>query len=112
MTLYGEPTAAELVTAIEEFLRGEVIPAVEGRLAFQTLVAANAAAIVGRELRDGPAQEAAHTARLATLGVADDAELVAAIRAGDLDGRAAELLAVLRTSVEAKLAVANPKYLG
>jgi hypothetical protein len=111
VSLHERPTAAELAHAIEDFLRTEVIPATEGRLAFQALVAANAAAIVARELELGPEQEAAHTARLDQLGVADDAALAAAIRSGDMDDRTTELLAVLRGSAEAKLAVANPKYL-
>jgi hypothetical protein len=110
VTLYERPTAAELAHAVEEFLRGEVIPATEGRLAFQALVAANAVAIIARELELGPEQEAAHSARLSSLGAADDAELVEAIRRGEMDDRAAELLAALRQSVEAKLAVVNPKY--
>jgi hypothetical protein len=111
MTLHGRPTAAELAWAVADFLRSEVVPATEGRLSFQALVAANAAAIVARELELGAGHEAAHLARLESLGVADDAALVEAIRRGDLDGRTPELLAVLRESVEAKLAVANPKYL-
>jgi hypothetical protein len=68
-------------------------------------------AILGRELTDGPALQAAHADRLGALGVADDAALVEAIRAGDLDGRMTELLATLRPSVEAALAIANPKHL-
>ncbi|MBV9485073.1 MAG: hypothetical protein JO246_03365 [Frankiaceae bacterium] len=108
--LHERPTAVELARAVEAFLRSEVIPATAGRLAFQSLVAANAVAIIARELELGPEQEAAHSARLEALGVADDAALAAAVRRGDLDDRAAELLAVLRQSVEAKLAVANPRY--
>ena len=41
--------------------------------------------IVERELAFGPALAAAHAARLAALGYADDAALAAAVRAGDLD---------------------------
>jgi hypothetical protein len=111
VSVYGRPTAAELAEAVEEFLRLEVMPALEGRLQFHTLVAANVMAIIGRELTLGPEQEAEHSRRLAGLGVRDDAELAAAIRDGDMDGRLPELLAVLRAAVEAKVAVANPKYL-
>jgi len=111
MSLYGRPTAEELAAAVEEFLRQEVMPAVDGRLQFQTLVAANALAIIGRELALGPVHEAQHSERLLALGVADDADLAAAIRRGDFDGREGEILAVLRESVEAKLQVANPKHL-
>jgi hypothetical protein len=105
------PTAAQLAEAVEGFLREEVMPAVEGRLAFQTLVAANVMAILGRELTEGPAAAAAHHERLASLGIADDTALVEAIRNGDLDGRFGELLTALRPSVEANLKIANPKHL-
>lgn len=111
MSLYGRPTAQELAAAVEDFLRGEVLPALEGRLAFQTLVAANAVAIVRRELDAGPQAQQAHASRLAAFGAADDADLAAAIRRGDLDDRVPELIAALRASVEAKVSVSNPKYL-
>jgi len=65
-----------------------------------------------RELAVGPAQAEAHAARLATLGFADDAELGAAIRRGDLDDRWAEVRAAVAAAVDDKLAVANPKYAG
>src|SRR4051812_24551686 len=77
MSKYGRPTAIELAAAIEDFLRREAVPALEGRLAFQALVAANAAAILQRELAAGPDAEAAHQRRLLTLGAADDAALAA-----------------------------------
>jgi hypothetical protein len=87
------------------------MPALEGRLHFQALVAANVMAILGRELADGPALQAAHTEGLAALGITDDAALVDAIRTGDMDGRIGELLAALRPSVEAAVMIANPKHL-
>jgi hypothetical protein len=105
------PSAADLARAVEGFLREELMPALEGRLQFQTLVAANVMAILGRELTDGPAAAAAHAERLAALGIADDEALVAAIRNGDMDGRMGELLTALRPSVEANLTIANPKHL-
>jgi hypothetical protein len=66
---------------------------------------------VAREIVLGPAQAAAHAARLEELGVHSDAELAAAIRSGALDGRAGEVRAVVRDAVADKLAVANPGYL-
>ncbi|HWA67796.1 MAG TPA: DUF6285 domain-containing protein [Mycobacteriales bacterium] len=105
------PTAAQLAEAVEEFLRDELLPALDGRLKFQTLVAANVMAILRRELIDGPAGAAAHQERLASLGVADDAALVAAIRGGEMDDRIAEVIATLRPSVEAAVKIANPKHL-
>jgi hypothetical protein len=105
------PTAAQLAEAVEGFLRDEVMPAVDGRLQFQTLVAANVMAIIGRELSLGPGAAAVHAERLKALGFADDAQLAAAIRSGELDGRTRELLDELRPSAEANLKIANPKHL-
>jgi Domain of unknown function (DUF6285) len=105
------PTAAQLVEAVREFLEGDVAAATEGRVRFHARVAANVCAIVERELAFGPAQAEAAAARLAGLGVADDAALAAAIRAGDLDDRYAEVAAAVRETVRDKLVVANPRYL-
>ena len=104
------PTVAELVEAVREWLEGDVMAATEGRLRFHARVAANVLATVERELELGPAQAERHAERLAELGVADDAELAAAIRSGDLDVDPARLRALLRASVDDKLAVANPRY--
>ena len=108
---HDRPTAAELVEAVREFLEGEVFPSLEGRRAFHTRVAVNALGMVARELELGEDQRATHRRDLAALGVGDEAELAAAIRSGRLDDRLADVVAVLRTTVRAKLAVANPRYL-
>ena len=108
--LHDAPTAAQLVEAVREFLEGDVMATVEGRVRFHARVAGRVLAQVERELvaGDGPAR--AHAARLATLGCASDAELAAAIRSGALDDRTPEVTAVVRAAVDAKLAVANPGY--
>lgn len=111
MSLHEYPSAADLANAVEAFLRNDVMPAVEGRLQFHALVAANVMAVIGRELTLGPDQEISHQERLATLGVADDAALAAAIRDGDMDGRLPELFDVLLQDTTAKVTVANPKHL-
>jgi Domain of unknown function (DUF6285) len=105
------PTAEQLLEAVREWLERDVMPAVDGRLQFHTRVAVNVLAIVERELALGPAQAAAHRARLASLGVADEAELAARIRAGDLDDRLDEVKDLVWATVRDKLAVANPRYL-
>jgi aminoglycoside phosphotransferase (APT) family kinase protein len=51
---YGRPTASELLEAVREYLLGSVLPATSGQLAFHARVAANALAIVTRELELGP----------------------------------------------------------
>ena len=104
------PSAAQLVAAVREFLQTDVLPEVEGRVRFHTRVAINVLGMVEREIELGPAQAEEHAGRLAGLGVADDAELAAAIRAGHLHDGAA-LTAALEQAVRAKLEVANPGYL-
>jgi Domain of unknown function (DUF6285) len=107
---HDAPTAAELVEAVREFLEGDVMAATEGRVRFHARVAARVLAIVERELAAGPAPAEAHAARLAALGVADEAALAAAIRSGRLDDRWDEVAAAVRATVADKLAVANPDY--
>jgi Domain of unknown function (DUF6285) len=67
--------------------------------------------VVERELRLGPAIAAAHAARLAALGFADDAALAAALRAGALDADWAQVAPALAATARDQLLVANPSYL-
>ena len=108
---HDAPTAAQLVEAVREWIERDLMSSADPRTKFQARVAANALAIVEREFELGEAQAAAHAGRLERLGVADDTELAAAIRARRFDDRADELRALLLESVIDKLAVANPKYL-
>jgi hypothetical protein len=118
MTLQDRPTAAELVEAVREYLERDVMGRDElpGRVAFHARVAANVLGIVERELRLGSELDAAERDRLAALlghdGDLDDltAELAHRIREGSLDDRRAAVVEHLRASVQAKLAVANPRY--
>ncbi len=105
---YGRPLAAELVAAVAEFLETDVREATGGQVNFHARVAANALRIVERELLDE--SEAQTAAALAGLGFADEEQLAAAIRAGELDGRTDEVTACLRTLVRNRLAVAHPGY--
>lgn len=110
MSLYGEPTAAELADAAAEFLREELLPTLDGRQRFHVLVTANVLGIIQRELTLGPGHASDHAHRLADLGVRDDAELAAQIRAGRFNDRLPQLFESLRASVRDKLEVANPRY--
>jgi len=88
------PTAAELATAVREFLEAEILPTLDDhRLRFRTLVAMNALSIVEREA-PGPVER--------------DWESARRIRNGDI--RATDL-EQLKAEVAAKLVVASPKYL-
>ena len=102
---YGRPTAAELVAAVADFLDNDVRAATDGQVSFHARVAANVLRTVERELLDDRAAPD-------LLGYPDEAALAAAIRAGDLDGRAGEVLPCLRTLVRHRLTIAHPGYDG
>jgi hypothetical protein len=104
------PAAAELVEAVREWIAGDVTDATEGRVRFHARVAANALSIIERSIRFDPALDAAHAARLARLGVADDAALAAAIRAGELDDRWDEVHEALWAASRDALAISHPGY--
>lgn len=108
---HDAPTAAQLVEAVREFLEKDVLEATEGRVQFHTRVAINALRMVQREVEAGTAPAEAHAARLGALGMADEAELAAAIRSGELDDRYDEVKALVWATVRDKLSVANPRYL-
>jgi aminoglycoside phosphotransferase (APT) family kinase protein len=89
---FGRPTASELLDAVRGFLTDEVMPATGGQLAFHARVAANALAIVARELDATSAPSAPETG--------------AALGAAGATGRAG----LLASEIAARLAVANPRY--
>jgi hypothetical protein len=114
--LHNRPTAAELVAAVAEFLESDVRDATTGAVNFHARVAANVLRTVERELvlesesasESGTAAEAVEALR--RIGFFDEAAFAAAIRAGTLDDRAAEVIACLRDLVRHRLAVAHPGY--
>lgn len=108
------PTVTELVEAVTEFLDtvaadrdGQV--ATDGQVKFHSRVASNVLRIVERELLDTTGSVVA--AALGAVGFTDEAELAAAIRAGEFDDRAQALTACLYTLVEHRLAVDHPGYI-
>ena len=105
------PTAVQLVEAVREFIEGDVMDATEGRVKFHARVARNVLAMVERELALGTEQRRDHEEGLAALGIGSAAELAEGIRSGAFDDRLGEVAAFVRSSVEAKLKVANPGYL-
>jgi hypothetical protein len=92
------PTAQELTEAIQEFLRGEILPTLtDHRLRFRMLVAMNALSIVYRELEGLP--------------VEDDAEqraLARTIREGSIPPGTVQRV---KADVEARLRIASPRFL-
>jgi hypothetical protein len=116
--MQDRPTAAELVEAVRAFLETDVLPAVEGRIAFHTRVAVNALGMVERELQLGPQFEAEERARAVRVLGHDgearalEAELAQAIRAGEFGVADPAVVEHVRATVAEKLRSANPKYLG
>ena len=108
---HDSPDASALLQAVREFLTEQVEPRLEGQPRWHAKVAANVLAVVERELRLGGEHAERHRLRLQRLGFADDAELAAAIRAGQLDARLDDLAGELRDVVADKLAVARPDHI-
>lgn len=107
------PSAEALVAAVRAFLV-QAEGALSGRHAFEAKVAANALAIVERELAQAPEQ--AERQALAGLTMSDGrvdtqrATVCAGLRDGRLTPATPGLLDALETSVLARLAVDNPRY--
>ncbi|HTO00899.1 MAG TPA: DUF6285 domain-containing protein, partial [Microthrixaceae bacterium] len=104
---HGRPTALELINAVREDLMERVIPKLPKGDQFSTRVAANALAIVERELAATPPP-------VLTI---DEVALAGRIRSGsglddDLSdhGLTDDELADLRAAVAARVSVANPKW--
>ena len=117
----NRPTGAELLAALREFLEKTVAPQVDGATQFNLRIANNALGIVERELAQrGPAEAAEIAGLRELLGTAGDGAdlrvlnqaLVESIRAGAFDTPEAQptLLAHLKATTAAKLAIDNPRY--
>ena len=128
--MQDRPTKEELLASVATLLRDDVLAVTEGRVRFHVRVAINLLEIVLRELAQEDAQVPVEFAQIAALlategAPADEghvepgrlgqanAELAEAIRAGRFDEGPARqaLLRALRTVVDNKLAIANPKFL-
>ncbi|WP_309752412.1 phosphotransferase [Novosphingobium sp.] len=92
----GEPSAAEILTAVSEWLASDIKPLVAGRGKFDLAVARNALGIVVRELEQRPA--------------ASDAALSADLISGKVDLATPGILAKLRRMALDKLTADMPKY--
>ncbi|BBE35758.1 DUF6285 domain-containing protein [Sphingosinicella microcystinivorans] len=104
--------AADLVEAAAAFLK-EAESELSGRTAFHAKVAANALAIVVRELREHPSEAEAAALGALLPDVAAEArvaEACARIRAGEWTAETPGLLDALEAGVRARLAVDNPRF--
>ncbi len=124
--MQDRPTANELVEAVREFLRADVLPELQDpRARFRTLVAMNALGILERELVHEETLLRAEHERLARLLGREKAtpdsleelgqrvaelnrDLADRIRSGEVPEGAS---GVLKQNVEDKLKVASPRYL-
>jgi hypothetical protein len=116
--MMDQPSALELVTAVREFIEKHAMPELHGRTAFHARVAANALAIVARELEQGPKANAEEHVRLKTLlgrdGTLDELnrELCRRIRTNGIGLDDPALSAHLVQATLAKVAVDQPSYSG
>jgi hypothetical protein len=111
-----QPSAAELIDAVSEFITHDLAPTLTGRQAFHARVAANVLAVVRRELLQGPDADRADASRLAALlGHAGDPavlteELCQRIASGKIAPDNPALIEHLWASTLDTLAIDQPAY--
>ena len=112
----SRPVAPDLLAVVREWLDREVLPGLADDKKFNLRVAINVLATVERELRQGPELTRAEAERLAALlgrgGSLSElnAALSAEIRAGKRGFEDRALVDHIRQSVDAALAINNPKW--
>jgi len=116
--MMDQPSIGELVEAVRSFLETKAMPELKGHTAFHARVAANALAIVARQLELGAKADAEETARLVSLlghgGDLDELnrELCRRIRAGGFALDDPRLTAHLEATARDKVAIDQPAYSG
>jgi hypothetical protein len=116
--MMDQPSMRELVDAVRAFLEDRALPELKGHTAFHARVAANALAIVVRELDGGASAERDERARLEALlartGTLDalNRELCRRIRAGEFTLATPGLAAHLEATTRDKIAIDQPAYAG
>jgi Domain of unknown function (DUF6285) len=116
--MMDQPSMLELVKAVQSFLESKAMPELKGHTAFHARVAANALAIVARELELGP--KAAHTEKtqlIALLGHDGwseelNRELGNRIREGKINIESEALRQHLEVTTLDKVAIDQPNYSG
>jgi hypothetical protein len=110
------PTAAELQSALDAFDREDGPP--DGRRLFLARVADNARALLARETALGETAETEERARLSALLDVDsdyrdlNRQLCEALRSEKITPRDPTLLAHLRATAIARIAIDQPSYCG
>ena len=113
----NNPTQADLVESVREFLELKLKPSLEdSALRFNTTVAINALKIVERELVNGEQQQRSERERLQAIlcceGSLDElnVKLIACIEADGLSAQTELLLEHFKLTALDKLAIDNPNY--
>jgi len=113
-----QPSMRELVEAVRDFLETKAMPELKGHTAFHARVAANALAIVARELERGATSDSAELDRLKKLLNRDGSleelnrELCNQIRSGKLDIVSPTLKQHLELTTLDKVSIDQPNYSG
>ena len=112
-----QPQASDLVRAVADFLRNDVMPELSGRKGFHARVAANVLDTVERELQRGETGRAAELARLQALLSSDESDaealneaLCTAIREGRIAFDDPALTDHLWATTLDTLAIDQPRY--
>jgi hypothetical protein len=114
--MQDEPTPTELITAVADFLRNEIAPAIKGHNAFKLRVGINALDLVTRQLALEQGSDAAESARLTQLLGVDGSlmelnrALSERIASGQADLQTPDLSEHLWRTTMDKLAVDQPNY--
>jgi hypothetical protein len=114
--MQDEPTTTELIKAVADFLRSEIVPLIKGHNAFKLRVGINALDLVTRQLALAEASDAGEAARLKQL-LGTDGTLMELNRAlsdkiasGEADLSTPGLPDHLWQTTLDKLAVDQPNY--
>lgn len=116
--MMDQPSATEILTAVREFIEKHAMPELTGRTAFHARVAANAIAIIVRELDQGDRSNVEEQLRLEQLLqrkgslVELNRELCRRLRTNELAIDDAELSRHLTLTTLAKVAIDQPNYSG
>jgi len=111
-----EPTPTELIKAVADFLRNEIVPEIKGHNAFKIRDGLNAPDLVTRQLALSEGSDAAEVVRLKQLLDADGAlielnrALSEKIAKGEVDLQTPGLAEHLWQTTMDKLAVDQPNY--
>lgn len=114
--MQDEPTPTELIKAVADFLRNEIVPEIKGHNAFKLRVGINALDLVTRQLTLAGGSDAAEAARLKQLlgeeGALFDLNraLSEKIAKGEVDLNTPGLAEHLWQTTMDKLAVDQPNY--